>query len=511
MQKNVLEYLQHGALMSCPDKVAVTDQQRAVTFKELWEEAKVLAHHLRVHRVPVNTPIAVMLPKSVDVVVADIAILISGSFYTNLDEKSPPERLHRLLANVEPALVITSSALSGIVTAAGISADRQILVDTLPVVIAEGVDPGPDAPRYRDVLDTDPVCLINTSGSTGVPKSVILSHRGTIDFIDWCLDTFDFSADDVFGSLSPLYFDIYTLELYVALATGATIHLIPEQTAAFPKTLVEFLTDRQVTFIFWVPTIMVNIANMGILDAVTPSSLRKVFFAGEVFPTRHMNIWRQAIPHAQFVNLYGPIEIHVDCTYFVVDRDFEDSEPLPIGTACRNTDVLILDERNRLITEPGQTGELCVRGSSLAMGYYNNPEQTERAFVQNPLNSRYPERIYKTGDLAFYNKRGEIMFIGRRDYQVKHQGFRIELPEIETAVLALAEVKNACVLYDKDKKAITLVYQSDDELSPRQIRTLLQDRLPKYMLPTEFIRLPDMPRNQNGKIDRQLLATRYTP
>jgi amino acid adenylation domain-containing protein len=511
MQINVVEYLRHGALVSHPDKVAVTDQTRALTFGELWTEAIRLATHIAARLPDVNAPVAVLLPKSVDVVVADVAILLTGNFYTNLDDKSPPERLARLLANVAPATVVTSSALAGMATDAGIERDRLVLVDEVPATPLEDGWLAALDDRRRAVIDTDPVCLINTSGSTGVPKSVILSHRGTIDFIDWCLDTFDFDADDVFGSLSPLYFDIYTLELYVACATGATIHLIPEKTAAFPKNLVEFLADRQVTFIFWVPTIMVNIANLGILESVTPASLRKVFFAGEVFPTRHMNIWRRAIPGAQFVNLYGPIEIHVDCTYFVVDREFDDSEPLPIGSACRNSDVFILDEHNELITAPGRSGELCVRGSSLAMGYYNNPEQTERVFVQNPLNARYPERIYRTGDLASYNDRGEIVFGGRRDHQVKHQGFRIELSEIETAVLALPEVENACVLYDRDKKAITLVYQSDDELSPRHFRTQLQDRLPKYMLPTEFVRLPDMPRNQNGKIDRQLLSTQYTP
>ena len=516
MQINVVEYLRHGALVSHPDKVALVDQTRSLTFSQLWAEAVAMAAALGARVDLVNAPVAVLLPKCADVVVANLGILLTGNFYTNLDEKSPPERLARLLENVSPAIVISDTAHVAMLIDAGIERERLLLID-------EPSDADPAAAvdvdevvavldeRRRAVIDTDPICLINTSGSTGVPKSVILSHRGTIDFIDWCLDTFEFSADDVFGSLSPLYFDIYTLELYVSFATGATIHLIPEKTAAFPKTLVEFLADRRVTFIFWVPTIMVNIANLGILDAVTPTSLRKVFFAGEVFPTRHMNIWRRALPDATFVNLYGPIEIHVDCTYFVVDREFDDAEPLPIGSACRNSDVLILDEHQQLVTSPNVTGELCVRGSSLAMGYYNNPEQTERAFVQNPLNTRYPERIYRTGDLAFYNERSEIMFIGRRDYQVKHQGFRIELSEIETAVLALSEIENACVLYDKQKKAITLVYQSDDDLSPRHVRTLLQDRLPKYMLPTEFIRLPDMPRNPNGKIDRQLLSTQYTP
>jgi D-alanine--poly(phosphoribitol) ligase subunit 1 len=509
MQINALEYLYSGAYVSHPDKTAVSDQTRAITFRDLDSEARVLARRLATATSAVNHPIAVFLPRSVEVVVSDVAILLTGNFYTNLDDKSPVERLGRLLGNVKPELVITDSDHVALLTDLGIDPAIFVLIDAPAPPSA--IDDSELERRRAQVIDTDPICLINTSGSTGVPKSVILSHRGTIDFIDWCLDNFDFSSDDVFGSLSPLHFDIYTLEIYVAFATGSTIHLIPEQLAAFPKALVEFLVGVSATFIFWVPTVMVNIANLGILDTIPPTTLRRVFFAGEVFPTKHMNIWRRALPSAQFVNLYGPIEIHVDCTYFVVDRDIADGEPLPIGSACRNSGVLILDDNNELINEPGKTGELCVRGSSLAMGYYNNPEQTDRAFVQNPLNTSFPERIYRTGDLAYYNERHEIMFVGRRDFQIKHQGFRIELPEIETAVLSLAEVKNACVLYDREKKAITLVYESDEELTAKQLRLLLRDRLPKYMLPTEFVRLADMPRNSNGKIDRQLLATHYTP
>ena len=312
----------------------------------------------------------------------------------------------------------------------------------------------------------------------------------------------------MFGSLSPLYFDIYTLEIFVALRTGARVLLIPEQKAAFPASLVGFLEERKVTFIFWVPTIMVNIANLGVLDTTDLSSLRRVFFAGEVFPTKHLNVWRRALPDTQFVNLYGPIEITVDCTYFVIDRDLDDAEPIPIGNACRNTDLLVLVDGARR-AEPGEIGELCVRGSSLALGYYNNDELTDAAFVQNPLNSRYPETIYRTGDLVHLNERGELMFDGRKDFQIKHQGYRIELGEIETAILALDVIRNACVLYRKESKSITLVYEADDEVTPKTLRLLLQKQLPKYMLPTEFVRTASMPRNPNGKIDRQLLSQQH--
>jgi acyl-coenzyme A synthetase/AMP-(fatty) acid ligase len=206
-----------------------------------------------------------------------------------------------------------------------------------------------------------------------------------------------------------------------------------------------------------------------------------------------------------FVNLYGPIEINVDCTCFIVDREFADDEKLPIGFPCRNTDVLILNVQDQpaKVDEPG---ELCVRGSSLALGYWNNPERTAQAFVQNPLNSHYPELIYRTGDLVYRNGRGEIMFIGRKDFQIKHLGYRIELGEIEHAVLQVDGIRNGCVVYNQNKKEITLFYECDRELAPAFIRERLSVALPKYMLPTVFNRMEQLPRNPNGKIDRQQLV-----
>jgi acyl-coenzyme A synthetase/AMP-(fatty) acid ligase len=253
---------------------------------------------------------------------------------------------------------------------------------------------------------------------------------------------------------------------------------------------------------------MVNIANLGLLNKFDLTHIRRIFFAGEVFPTKHLNMWRRSLPATQFVNLYGPIEITVDCTFFIFNRDFEDDAPIPIGYPCFNSDVFILTEEDKLAA-PGQIGELCVRGSSLAMGYYNNPEQTAKAFVQNPLNGAYPEIIYRTGDLVHINDLGEIMFDGRKDFQIKHLGYRIELAEIENAVQALSEIRNACVLYDKEKKSIILIFETFAEITSKQLRISLQSRLPKYMLPTVFIEVDEMPRNPNGKIDRQALSVQY--
>jgi amino acid adenylation domain-containing protein len=507
MQKSVIDYLKHGSLVESPHKIAVVDKDSSFTFKQLDDLSDRLASLIADSSDQIQMPIAVFLEKSANTVIADLAIIKSGNFYTNLDEKSPQERLKILLENVTPVLILTTSALMPKLAAFGTSQSMMICVDKIDIA-ALTVNKTVLEERQKRMIDTDPLCLINTSGSTGVPKSVVLNHRSTIDFIDWCLENFDFKSSDKIGSLSPLYFDIYTLELFVALKTGATIFLIPEQCAAFPVQLVQFLSENEITFIFWVPTIMVNIANLKLLEKFNLQNLRRVFFAGEVFPTKQLNVWRKILNKTQFVNLYGPIEITVDCTFFVLNREFDDEDPIPIGLPCANSDVFILTDKNKLARR-GEIGELCVRGSSLALGYYNNPAQTATSFVQNPLNDKFPEIIYRTGDLVHTNEVGEIMFDGRKDYQIKHQGYRIELVEIENAVQALPEIRNACVLYQSDKKEIVLIFEASSEVASKQIRQALQSKLPKYMLPSVFIEVSEMPRNPNGKIDRQKLNDEF--
>ena len=356
--------------------------------------------------------------------------------------------------------------------------------------------------RYEcEQIDTDPVYSIFTSGSTGVPKGVVVSHRGVIDYIDWAIDTFHIDSSAVIGNQAPFYFDNSTLDIYLMYATGATLNVIPEINFAFPVKLIDYLNDQKITFVFWVPFVLVNVANMDILATKKPETLRDVFFAGEVMPNKHLNYWRKHLPECRYANLYGPTEITVDCTYYLVDREFSDDEPLPIGVPCRNSDVLILVDRQRRAAQ-GEQGELCVRGTSLALGYYNNPEKTKDAFIQNPLNTHYPETIYCTGDIVYENERGEIMYVGRVDSQIKHNGYRIELGEIETAILGSNLVDNCCVLYNNKEKQIVLVYQAEQELNVAVLRKAIGEKIPKYMLPTVYMRESSLRQNTSGKIDR---------
>lgn len=483
-----------------PKKVAVVDGERSITFDELDMRARSVGKQLIDGTNALCKPIAVFLPKSINAVISDIAITYSGNAYMNLDIKNPQERLRNIIQLIQPAAIITNNQYFQKI--------QEVLPnDTFIVNMDEDLCDAPDVGYFTEhlttIIDTDPYCIINTSGSTGTPKGVVLNHKSFLDFMAQTFDEYQFTEFDVIGSLSPIVFDIWSYELCLLMGKGASIVVIPDTYAAFPIKILQLLEQQHVSYIFWVPTIMVNIANMGLLDKVNLSNLRVCWFAGEVFPTKQFNIWYHSLPHVTFANFYGPIEITLDCVYYTIDREIPDEEPIPIGKAFRNTDILILDEKNQRVTLPNIEGELCVRGTSLAMGYYNNPEKTSAAFVQNPLNHSYPEIIYRTGDIVVINDRGEMVFKGRKDSLIKHQGYRIELTEIEHVIVnVLHLVKNGCVVYNHKAKEITLFYESDEEINAADFRKAIGNTLPRYMIPVVYFHLEQLKRNTNGKIDR---------
>jgi D-alanine--poly(phosphoribitol) ligase subunit 1 len=267
----------------------------------------------------------------------------------------------------------------------------------------------------------------------------------------------------------------------------------------------DFVRDEKINFIMWVPSVLINVANLEGLNNKSLPHLKTVLFAGEVMPNKQLNYWRKNVPHANFGNLYGPTEITVIACHYPVDRLFADNEALPIGFPCRNCDLLVINSQNER-ARADEEGELCVRGTSLALGYWKDLEKTETVFVQNPLHNNYPDRIYRTGDLVKYNSRGEIVYIGRKDTQIKHMGYRIELGEVENAAQSLSGVANCCALYDSFKKEIVLFYEPRQTLEEIQVRAELTKLLPKYMLPTRIVQVEQMPTNANGKVDRPRLS-----
>lgn len=502
MKRNLIEYLVKTVKHKGAN-TAVIESDKEITFNQLYHNISVLGNHILEQSDVINKPIAIYLPKSINCVIADLGVMLSGNAYLNLDVKSPSQRIENILDLVQPEFIVTTSNLvKGIQNI--YPAEKIILIDELNFDADTNIQPLLERLEQRSI-DTDMSCVINTSGSTGTPKSVALNHRSFVDFIEVSDEIFNFSENEVIGSLSPVIFDIFSYELCMLISKGGCIVVLPENMAAFPIKILEEMQRTKVSFIFWVPTIMVNIANMDLLTKVNLDTLKLVWFAGEVFPTKQFNYWKKTLTGTKFANLYGPIEITLDCTYFIVDRDFEDNEPLPIGIPYRNTDVLIITDEDKLAAK-GEVGELCVRGSSLALGYYNNPEKTAVAFVQNPLNPHYPEIIYRTGDIVALNERNEIVFKGRKDTLIKHQGYRIEMGEIEHIVVNTLKIaKNACCVYNRQNKEIVLYYENSEDIAPATFRKDLLSSLPKYMIPTVYIRYDEMPRNPNGKIDRAYL------
>lgn len=503
MLTNVTQYLQYSAA-HCPDKIAVQDAARGLTFSQLASQSRALASAIAASVGGKKCqPVAVYLPKGVDGIIAFFAAAYSGNFYTPLDTAMPKGRLHSIMDTLRPAVVITDRMHYE--AAAEVAADAVVM--ELEELHAQTVDDSVLDKIRRTVIDTDPLYVMFTSGSTGIPKGVVVSHRSVIDYTEWLAETFAFSERTVFGNQAPFYFDNSILDIYSTVKNAGKMVIIPEEKFLSSKRLCRYLDEVGINTIFWVPSALVLVANSGALDTVCPKGIEKVLFCGEVMPTAQLNVWRRALPHALYANLYGPTEITDVCAYFIVEREFSDTESLPIGFPCRNTEILVLNERDEVVAD-GEIGELCVRGTCLSYGYYRSPEKTAAAFTQNPLNTMYPEKIYRTGDLVRYNPYGELLYLGRKDYQIKHMGHRIELGEIETAASAYRDVKQSCALYDAEKQRIILFVAAED-IDKKALYQHLKNGLPHYMLPALIVDLEALPLNANGKIDRRKLKEQW--
>lgn len=494
MKANVTYWLDESAAR-LPDKTAFADEHKEITFSRLKTQAMALAARMLEKKL-FKKPVVIYLEKGVDVLVSFMGAAYSCNFYSPIDIDMPASRVNKILEVLKPSLVITTAGLRGIFEGYEYEGDYLIFEDAVSAPVDEEIV---EAARCRGI-DTDLLYVLFTSGSTGVPKGVTINHRSVIDYIDWVTETFDITEEDSFGNQAPFYFDNSILDIYSTIKSGATTYIIPKNLFAQPVPLLEYLKEKKINTIFWVPSALIVVAKLKAFRNVDLSdTLLRVLFCGEVMPNKQLNVWRKFLPDVLYANLYGPTEITDACTYYIVDREFADDEPLPIGIPMANTDILVLNDKDELVKD-GEIGELCVRGTSLSMGYYNNPEKTKEAFVQNPLNPTVPETIYRTGDLVKYNEYGEIVYLSRKDFQIKHMGHRIELGEIETAVSSLEEIALCCCLYDEKHQKIVLFIE--EELEKAYINKQISGLVPEYMLPGKVICLEKMPINANGKIDR---------
>ena len=498
MHASVLEWLEESAVKYA-DKTAIVDEQESYTYKEYHDKAIGIADAIMATGMGSKKPVVVYLNKSIKVLASFMGIAYTGNFYSPIDIDMPAQRVNRILEVLEPEVVITTKELKEEFAKFDYTGSYLIYEDICPMEKSNAVKES-----MEKIIDTDLLYVLFTSGSTGMPKGVCITHRGVIDYTDWVTETFEITHEDTFGNQAPFYFDNSILDIYSTMKMGATLYIIPKILFPQPVRLLEYLKENQINTIFWVPSALMVVSKLKAFRNVDlTDTLKRVLFCGEVMPNKQLNVWRKYLPNALYANLYGPTEITDACTYYIVDREFQDDESLPIGIPMKNTEIMVLDDENHLVTEPGVVGELCVRGTGVATGYYKNPEKTAQAFVQNPLNDAYEEKIYRTGDLVEYNEYHELIYLSRKDFQIKHMGHRIELGEIETAVSSLEDVTMNCCLYDEKHSKIVLFL--DKDMSKEEVNSRLTNMIPDYMLPGKVIFMETMPLNANGKIDRVAL------
>lgn len=497
---NVLEMLEEA---SCKfgNKLAFADSAMQATYAEAVDTAKRIGSGLTEEKI-CRRSVAVLIPKGVKMLISFFGVVYSGNFYVPIDVDMPVDRIMLILKTLDPLKIIVDDKTVDMDL--GEFSDLKIPYETL---VSGKINDETLADVRRKAIDTDPVYALFTSGSTGLPKGVVVPHRSVLTYARWCVETFHFDESTVFGNQTPFYFSMSVLDIYATICSGAALYVIPKAMFTFPVNLMEFLNENKINTIYWVPSALCLITKFNMFSAMKLPYLKKVLFAGEVMPTKHLNIWRNNLPDALFANLFGPTEITDIGVYYIVDREFEDDEAVPIGHACSNVDVFVLDEDNREITEPGVAGELYYRGSYLGHGYYNNWEKTEEAYVQNPLNDAYPEIVYRSGDLVRYNEYGELVYVCRKDYQIKHMGYRIELGEIESAADSFAGMDRCAAVYE-DKNDNILLFYEGSKCSEEDLGAYLKNKLPVYMLPQKLYKMRQLPLNENGKIDRKELLSR---
>ena len=480
-------------------RIALEEEEESLTYLQYRTLSRRIGTGLLQQNLN-RRPVVVMLPKSARCLLAFMGAMYAGCTYVPMNLSTPVPRMEKMFENLAPAALIAEESNAETLS-------RQF--PGIPVLKVEQLlqteeDPAALAQSLDAAVDTDPIYIMYTSGSTGMPKGVTIPHRGVIDYAHWVVERFGFNTDTVMASQAPFYFDNSIFDIYGAMLSGAKLMIVPEGLYMFPLKLPQYLAEHEVTSIFWVPTVMINVANSGALSEVPLPKLKNVAFCGEVMPNAQLNIWRRALPDTTFANLYGPTEISDVCCYYIVDREFADSDPLPIGKACENMRVLILKE-DGTEAATGEQGELCVIGSGVALGYWNAPDITAKVFTSNPLLPTVSQRMYHTGDLACRSEDGLIMFQGRKDNQVKLRGNRVELGEVESAAMCVPGVENACAIMDQAGQQIVMFVETRESFLLRRFNVQLKKYIPNYMMPGKLVCMEQLPHTPNDKIDRVAL------
>lgn len=500
MKRNIVEYLDEISNKYPEKDVFIENDKNKITYHKFNNDSKIIATNILKFKPLSNKPIAIFIDKSIDCLKSMFGIMYSGNFYCVFDVTSPKNRIDNIINTLKPEIIITNNKNIQKINEYNYGIDI-LNIDDLKYQI--------DNKLLNSInrCDTDPAYVLFTSGSTGVPKGSLITHKSLISYVEWFKKAFNINSRTIFGNQTPFYFSMSVSDVYSTIISGATLCIIPKINFSFPIKLMEYLNTYKVNTIYWVPSALSIVANVGTFDYAKPKYLKKVLFAGEVMPMPQLNIWRKYLPKVMYANLFGPTETTDICTYYIVNRKFKDNETLPIGWPVEGSETIMINDKGKE-AKPGEVGELFIKGSIVGSGYYNNPEKTNAAFVQNPLHNNYPDIVYKTGDIGKINKYGEIEYLGRKDYQIKHMGYRIELGEIETNINSLKGLTICACIYDDIKSNIVLFFESNT-LTEEDVYNYANEKLLKYMRPQKVVKLPKMPYNANGKIDRVKLKQDY--
>lgn len=506
----ILDYLEQTEQQE-PMRIAFADPGKEITFHDLTlharEVATLFSNGTFGFTLGEQEPVCFFMEKCVDAVIAMFGAIYCGAFYSFTDIRQPAERVKKVLSVLDPAVIITDEVNYPVLMEhfEGTSLPFKVLLlsDILNTASQTQIDSLILKNKRSQFVDQMPLYVNFTSGSTGTPKGVVVSHRSVIDFIAIFVDLFGINKTDILANQAPFDFDVSIKDIFSGIFTGARVQLIPREYFTNPTTLMDYLCENKVTTLVWAVSAMCFVTIMNGFQYRTPQTIKRVLFSGELMPVKQLNKWRTALPDATYVNLYGPTEITCNCTYHILDREYEKTEVIPIGVAFPNEKVFLLDDSDKLVTETDQEGEICVSGTCLAIGYFKNPEKTAEVFTQNPLNDCYYDRIYRTGDIGKYDSSGNLIYINRKDFQIKHMGQRIELGEIEVCAMSLEGVQRAICIYDFKRQKIILFYAGN--LQKESLSEQIQSKLPPYMLPNKTIQLDQFPMNKNGKVDRKAL------
>lgn len=489
------------AARRAPENVAIVEGRRTVTYGELEGLAVTICRRLAALGIGRGDIVAVYSEKSVDSIAAIHGVLRAGAAYLPLDPNGGNDRVRRILEDAKVACLIASPALRS-------GAENLAAPLSVPVLeLDRNQPPGECARSAVGASGEDLAYVLYTSGSTGAPKGVMVSHRAALAFVRWATSAVGVLPSDRLSSHAPLFFDLSIFDVFGAAAVGATVVLVPSALTMFPVRLGDWIAKEMISVWYSVPTVLAYLTQRGRLDARPLPHLRVAMFAGEPFAPAHLRQAMLLLPQVRFFNLFGPTETNVCLSHEIVVPPEDDTTPIPIGRPVMGTEVLIIDRDGRLAPR-GHVGELLVRGPSVMTGYLNNETATAAALIPHPSGEDAAGAFYRTGDFVSEDASGTFHFHGRRDEQIKTAGHRIELGEIHAVICENASVSDCAVVAVNDPKigvsTSAFVVSAD---GAEQLSTWLRDRLPHYMIPRQIQCVPVIPRTPSGKVDRQRLLS----